>query len=278
MANYVNLDMTFTEICSAVLTEYKEPVAGSSAVPLDFVEDMVNTVYFDIFNKPELRSYRREDEHTFPTFENQLIADAGISIGDITVDLDDSSEWPATGTACINKSDFFAYTANDLATELSGVTGVQVDHDGGERVELGYDLPTTIDEQLLKSVAVTGLLYNFIPPSQYFTVMGVYGRTYTILEKKFYSSISTASTVNMIFEAKLTALSAVGDKPAMLDGKWRPSLLVSGVIQRIGVRDDMRTGWDWHANNYETKLKQFIAEQNNPIRSEHPSRRPSIYD
>lgn len=73
-------------------------------------------------------------------------------------------------------------------------------------------------------------------------------------------------------------LSNTTDKPLFVPGNWRYDLLVSGAIERIGVRDDMRTGWDWHAENYEDKLKAFIAELNNPVKTDSPNRRPSVYD
>lgn len=270
--------MTLGDICNAVLTEYKEPITGSNAVPLDYVEDMVNTVYFDIFNRPELQSYKRETDYTFMSKAEQLVGAGGVLSGAVSLLLDDSSLWPATGTACINNRDFFAYTAN-AANTLTGVTGIQADHDEGDRVELSYALPTDIDAQLLRNpLYVEGAEYTYLPPSQYFQA-DRHSLCFTVFKGRLYVSATDIQTFTLFYEATLTAMSTPAtDKPTMIEGKWRPGLLVSGVVQRIGVRDDMRTGWDWHAQKYENDLKMFIAHQNNPVRSEHPSRRPSVYD
>ena len=277
MANYVNADMTFTDICSAILQEYKEPITGSNAVPLDYVEDMVNVVYFDVFNRPQLRAYNKEGDHPFAIKANQKLGE-DVTVGEAAIDLDDSSLWPATGRFCVNNQDFIDFTANDLVLTLTCTTGtVKLTHSSGETCELAYSLPSDIDNQKAIGLAVGGTPYSFKRPDLYFNDYEPTYNNFTILESYLYVSSGVAANCLMTYYKKITALSATTDKPAFILGNWRYDLLVSGTIERIGIRDDMRTGWDWHSANYKEKLKMFIAELNNPVRS-NTSRRPTVWD
>lgn len=280
MANYISLDMDFTAICSAVLTEYKEPVAGSNAVPLDVVEDAVNSVYMDIFNEPEDDSYLREANYEFPTVPDGTL-DGSLSVGAVTITLESAANFVnATRKILINSREFATYATSDLATTLSGVTGIQTTHDDGEKVQLGYPLSsiTDIDEQEINSVKVDGIPYYFKDPSVWLTVGNQYG-FYTIFDGYFFfPQTSAAQDVQMIYNKKLTLMTTTTTKPSLIPGKFREALLVSGAIMRIGVRDDMRSGWDWHQARYMRELKKFYAGMNNRVKTKGPLVRPTVWD
>jgi len=281
MTNYINLDMTLTQICSAVLNEYKEPVTGSNAVPLDTVEDAVNSVYMDVFNEPEDDSYLRESNYEFPTVADGTL-DGALAIGAITIVMEDASGFPnAARKVLINSREFAAYTASDLVTTLSGVTGVQTTHEDGEKVQLGYPLAsiTDIDEEEINAVYVDGTKYDFKDPSVWLSVSGAQYGYYTIFDGYFFfPQTSQAQDVQIIYNKKLTLMTDGTHKPSLIPGKFREALLVSGAIMRIGVRDDMRTGYQWHEGRYYRELKKFYAMANNRIKTKGPSRRPSVYD
>lgn len=282
MVNYINLDMTFTQICSAVLTEYKEPVAGSNAVPLDVVEDAVNSVYMDIFNEPEDDTYLREANYEFPTIADGTL-DGALAVGATTIVLESSDNFPnATRKILINSREFAQYTGNTVATEtLTGVTGIETTHDDGETVQVGYPLSsiTDIDEQEINAVYVDGIKHEFKEPSVWLNVAGYQYGYYTIFDGYFFfPQTSSAQDVQVIYNKKLTLMTATSDKPTLIPGKFREALLVSGAISRIGVRDDMRTGWDVHQARYMRELKKFYAGLNNRIKSKGPLMRPSVYD
>lgn len=282
MTNYINLDMTFTEICSAVLTEYKEPVTGSNAIPLDVVEDAVNSVYMDIFNEPEDDSYLREANYEFPTVADGVL-DGALAVGAVTIVLENSNDFPnAARKILINGREFAAYAANDVGTEtLSGVTGVQTTHEDGEKVRLGYPLSaiTDIDEQEINVLYIDGIPHSFKEPSVWLNVSGAQNRHYTIFDGYFFLPETTAAQdVQVIYNKKLTLMSATDSKPSLIPGKFREALLVSGAVTRIGVRDDMRTGFDWHQGRYMRELKKFYAFANNRIKTKGALMRPSVYD
>ena len=281
MTNYITLDMTFTQICSAVLTEYKEPITGSNAVPLDVVEDAVNSVYMDVFNEAEDDSYLREANYEFATVADGAL-DGALAVGDTSIVLEDSSDFPsATRKILINGREFAQYTTNDLSTTLSGVTGIGTTHADAEKVQLGYPLSsiTDIDEQEINAVFVDGTKYDFKEPSVWLNVPGYQYGYYTIFDGYFFfPETSSAQDVQMIYNKKLTLMTATTDKPSLIPGKFREALLVSGAIMRIGVRDDMRTGYSWHEGRYYRELKKFYAFANNRIKTKGPLRRPCVYD
>lgn len=281
MVNYINLDMTFTQICSAVLTEYKEPVAGSTPVPLDVVEDAVNSVYMDIFNEAEDDTYLREANYELTTVPDGT-TDGATAVGAANIVLEDSSSFPnATRKVLIDSKDFATYTSNDLATTLGGVTGVQHSHADGVKVQLGYPLSsiTDIDEQEINAVYVDELLYKFYQPAVWLNTADSQYRRYTIYDGYFFfPETSAAQKVTILYNKQLTLMTAAADKPTLIPGKFREALLVSGAVMRIGVRDDMRTGFDWHQQRYYRELKKFYASGNNRIKTKGPIMRPSVYD
>jgi len=282
MANYVNSDMTFGDLCSLVLREYKEPVTGSTAVSLDLVEDMVNTTYYDIFNEPADASYLREANYEFATIPDAYVGSGGIAVGATSIVLQDSSNLPnAERKVLINGREFATYTSNDLATTLSGVTGVQTAHSEGESVQVGYPLSdiTDIDEQEINSVRVDGVEYKFKDPSVWLNVSSYQYQHYTIFDGyMFFPRTSAAQYVQMIYDKKVTLMANTTDKPTLIPNKYRVPLLVSGAVAKIGVRDDMRTGWDYHKNEFNTTIKKFYATGNNRIKTKTPIRRGSVYD
>jgi hypothetical protein len=279
MTTYINLDMTFTQICSAVLTEYKEPIAGSSAVPLDVVKDAVNSVYMDIFNEPEDDTYLRESNFEFAITPDSTL-NGGLAVGATSIVLQSAVNFPnATRKILINSREFATYGVSDLTTTLSSVTEVQTTHEDGEGVQLGYPLSsiTDIDEQEINMVKVDGMHYEFKQPSVWLN-RPQYG-FYTIFDGYFFfPETAQAQNVQMIYNKKLTLMVTDGSKPSLIPGKFREALLVSGAITRIGVRDDMRTGFEWHQARYYRELKKFYAFANNRIKTKGPLRRPSVYD
>lgn len=281
MTKYINLDMNLGEITSAVLNEYKEPVTGSAAVPLDTVVDAVNSTYMDVFNESEDDAYLREANFEFPTVADGVL-DGDLAIGAVSITLENSSGFPdATRKMLIGGTDFADYTGNDLATTLSGVTGVQLTHDSGQRVRLGYPLSniTDIDEQEINAVYVDGLKFSFKEPSTWLNVEDFQYRFFTIFDEYFFLPQTTqAQPVQIIYNKQLTLMDLTTDKPTLIPGKFREALLVSGAVTRIGVRDDMRTGFEWHQERHRREVKKFYAFANNRVKTKGPNRRPSVYD
>lgn len=281
MTNYINLDMTLSQICSAILTEYKEPVAGSNAMPLDVVEDAVNATYMDIFNEPEDDSYLRESNFEFSTVADAKL-NGSLAVGATSIVLEDSSAFPnAARKILINSREFATYTTNDLATTLSGVAGVQTTHEDGETVQLGYPLSsiTDIDEQEINALTIDGLPCGFKDPSVWLNVQDYKFTHYTIFDGYFFfPQTSQAQDVQIIYNKKLTLMTETTSKPTLIPGKFREALLVSGGIVRMGVRDDMRTGIEFHKVRYDRELKKFYAMANNRIKTKGALVRPSVYD
>jgi hypothetical protein len=280
MVQYVNLDMTLGEIASAVLNEYKEPVTGSSAMPLDTVYDKINEVYLDIFNEPADDSYLRESDFTF-TCASDTTLNGAVSAGASSITLTDASEFPNTArTILIGGKDFATYTGSNLTTTLSGVSGVDVNHIDGSVVQLGYSLSaiTDIDEQLINAVIVNGVPYAYQQPSVWLNT-GNNNQYFTIFEGVLFLPKGVSSQIiTIIYSKKLTMMTTSGSKPTLIPGKYRPGLLVSGAIYKMGVRDEMRTGWEYHNQRYALELKKFYAFANNRIKTKGPIVRPSIYD
>ena len=281
MATYISLDMDFTALCSLVLNEYKEPVTGSSAVSLDTVKDAINSVYMDVFNEPEDDAYLREGNYEFPIFPDGVLATA-LSIGDTSIVLESAVNFANSARGLlIEDTDIAAYTGSDLTTTLTGVTGVQAAHDAGVSVRQGYPLSviTDLDEQEINVVKVDGITYGFVQPSLWFNSYGSQYNTYTIYNGNLYFPKTTAlQSGSMIYNKELTLMTNTTDKPALIPGKFREALLVSGAVMRIGVRDDMRTGYEWHEGRYRRELKKFYAFANNRIKTKGPIIRPSVYD
>lgn len=282
MTQYINLDMTLGDIASYVLTEYKEPVAGSSAMALDTVYDAINRVYLDIYNDPESQTYFKENEYTFLSVADQT-TNGDISAGAASIVLTSSDDFPsATRTILLDGVDFAAYTTNTVGTEtLSVVTGVDVAHLSGVSVQLGYPLSsiTDIDEQQINSIKVNGIQHTFEEPDLFFNKQLSHVRTFTIYEGNLWLPAGTpASKVTVFYDKVITILTSSSNKPTLIPGKFRPGLLGSGAIMYMGVRDDMRTGFDWHQREFETNKKRFFASGNNRVKTNGPHSRPSIYD
>ena len=282
MTNYLNSSMTLGALSALVLREYKEPVAGSVAMELDAVEDAINAIYLDIFNEPEDDAYLREGNFEFPTIADGTLEGA-LAVGAVTIVLENSDAFPnATRLILINGREFAQYTVNTVATEtLSGVTGVQTTHDDGERVRVGYPFSsiTDIDEQEINVVYVDGLVYSYKEPSTWLSVADRQYRHYTIYNGYFFfPETSAAQDVQIIYNRALTLMTLTSDVPTLIPNKFREALLVSGAVMRMGVRDDMRSGYDWHEKRYYRELKKFYAAMNNRIKTKGPVVRPSIYD
>lgn len=281
MVQYVNLDMTLGEIAASVLNEYKEPVAGSSAMSLHTVYDKINEVYLDIYNRPEDDAYLREASYTFSVVPERKLA-SNLSVGAIEAVLDSSVGFPnAARTVLVDRKDFVQYTTNDLTTTLSGVTGVDVDHLAGAPVQLGYPISqiTDIDEQELNVLFVNGIKRKFLEPSVWLGTPHYLMNTFTIFNGNiFLDGGVIGQNAIFVYNKKLTLLTAADQKPTLIPGKFRPGLLVSGAIVRMGVRDEMRTGFEWHQNRFNEQINQFYAFANNRVQSKGPIMRPSIYD
>lgn len=275
MANYINMDMTLGDLTNYILTEYKEPIAGSLEMSVDNVEDKINETYMDIFNSPELVSFDKRSTYSFSVVEDQLL-DGDILAGAVTLNLVDASEWPNTGYACIDGHDFFTYTGKS-SNQLTGVTGLKTNHLSNENVKLGYSVPADINYGGIENPILTSLVpYTYVEPGSFFN--NTLSFSYTIFKNKIFVSSSDSRIFSFFYEVLLTALSTTSDKPSLIPGSFRPALLGSGAIAKLGVRDDMRSGWDYHFQRYQVELKKFIAKQNNPVKSRPGATRPTIYD
>lgn len=282
MTNYIDSSMTLGDLSALVLREYKEPVAGSTAMELDAVEDAINAVYLDVFNEPEDDAYLREANFEFPTIADGTL-DGALAVGAVTIVLENSDAFPnATRLILINNREFAQYTTNTVATEtLSVVTGVQTTHDDGERVRVGYPLSgiTDIDEQEINAVYVDGLIYGFKQPATWLSISDRQYRHYTIYNGYFFfPETSAAQDVQIIYNRALTLMTQTSDVPTLIPNKFREALLVSGAIMRMGVRDDMRNGYQWHETRYYRELKKFYSAMNNRIKTKGPIMRPTVYD
>jgi hypothetical protein len=275
MSNYVNMDMTLGDLTNYVLTEYKEPITGSLEMTVDNVEDKINEALMDIFNSPELVSFDKKSTHSFTAVADQTL-DGDVVVGATTLDLADATDWPNTGYGCIDGHDFFSYTGKS-SNQLTGVTGIKTEHLGGESLKLGYSLPANINYGGVESPVLTSLVpFTYLEPGNFFGQVSSF--SYTIHNQKMFVSSTDDRIFSFFYEIILTALSTTSDKPSLIPGSFRPALLGSGAIAKLGVRDDMRTGWDYHSQRYQTELKKFIAKQNNPVHSRPGSTRPTIYD
>jgi hypothetical protein len=276
MSNYVNMDMTLGDLTSYVLSEYKEPIAGSLEMPVDMVEDKINEVYMDIFNSPELLSVSKKATHSFTAVEDQLL-DGDVAIGSVTLDLVDATNFPVSGYGCIDGHDFFTYSGKS-SNQLTGVTGIKTAHISGESVKLGYAMPTGMNFGGMDNPILTSNVpFSFIDSNLFFNqISGIH--FYTFFNNYIFVSSTDSRIFSFLYEVVLTLLSTTTDKPTLIPGSFRPGLLGSGAVAKLGVRDDMRTGWDYHATRYLTELKKFIAKQNNPVKSRSGSTRPTIYD
>lgn len=281
MTQYVTADMDLEDIASLVLDEFKEPVTGSNAMPLDRVYDKINAAYFDIYNEAEDDSYMREGDYTFMTVADGKL-DGALAAGDTTITLEDSSGFPnATRSVLIDNKDWAQYTTNDLATDLTGVTGIDVAHVDGKTVRLGYPISsiTDMDEQEVGGIFIEGLLYEYQEPALWLNVTFADYRHFTIFEDNIYlPETSAAQIATMIYNKKVVPLTVTTAKPTLIPPKFREALLVSGGVMKLGARDEMRTGFDWHEARYHRELKKFYAWANNRVKSKGPRTRPSIYD
>lgn len=275
--------MTLGDMAAAVLNEYKEPVAGSSAMSLDSVYDALNWTYLDVFNEPTDNTYLREADYTFPTVPDQQ-TNGAIVAGATSIVLENSDAFPnATRNILLDEKDWATYGVNTVATEtLSTVTGVSVDHASGTWVQLGYPLSSIsdIDEHEIRSVTVDGIKYDKVTATQWLDVSQNRYRKYTIFKEYMYFPRNTAITeVTVLYNRKITTMTTPAtDKPTLIPGKFRPSVLVYGAILKMGIRDDMRTGWEWYEKQHELGKRKFFARGNNEVKSEGPITRPSIYD
>lgn len=276
--------MALSDIASAVLQEYHEPVTGSTEMPLDLVYDKINIIYLELFNSPIDLSYYRESRFTFITIQDQtLFADSVV--GATSVQITDSTTWPnATRSILLSDREFDIYTANTVAAPgtLSGLTALAAPHTAGDPVRISYPLSniSDIDEQELNRLFVDGIPYDFEKPEIFFTVTQSHAFRFTVFQSNLWlpTSVGDSRDATLIYQKKVVPMTDVAAKPTLIPPKWRPGLLVSGAISRLGVRDEMRTGWDWHQAKYQETTKMFYALGNNRIKSGAPILRPSMFD
>lgn len=283
MTQYVNSDMTLGEVASAVLQQYHEPVTGSSAMDIDLVYDTINSVYFELFNEPVDLSYYREKSFTFQSVADTTINQTGgVSPGDTSFVVADSTSFPnATRTILIGNTDFATYTGNTVLTNtLTGVSGIDVAQDEGVSVRLGYPISSIsgIDEEQITAVWVNGLRFDYEPPESFLSVDKPHYLKFSILESNLYLPLGTATGIaTLTYFQEVVVMDDVGDKPSLIPGKFRYGLLVHGAVTRLGVRDDLRTGYDWHEAQYEKNKKRFFALGNNRVKTKGANMRPSVY-
>lgn len=277
MTNYVKIDMTLGDLTSYILNEFNEPVTGSLAMPIDYIEDVINTVYMDIFNSPELNDLDKKAYHSFVGVDDPVI-EVDTLVGDLTITLEDSTDYPSTGTVNLRSLEFWNFETN-VANVLGSTEALVLAYTAGTTLKLGYDFPTDAEMSLISTPIKTEMreLY-YSEPNVFFSPSRPPYNNFTIYDGKLYSGISEATNYSFEYEQSLVLMIDTTSKPTLIPSTFRASLLGSGAIARIGVRDDMRTGWDYHENRYNTVLKQFIARKNKVLRQTSGASRPSIYD
>ena len=129
-----------------------------------------------------LRAHRRGGTEPIASFREHgydLISDTSLGADSTatatSLTLEDSSEFAASGMGIVwddNMPDLFAWTANDLSTALTGVTGLSFAHEEGDTVQTFYALPSTFkkfraSEEYGDGCKVNGAGYTFMqgPPT-----------------------------------------------------------------------------------------------------------------
>lgn len=268
-------DQTFSDLYTAVLTELKEPSAGSNAIALATVKDKLNEAYYDVFNEPYDQAYVREKSYEFTTVADTTTT-ASVAVSAVSITATDSSDFGSSGKFLLNGTDIVTFSAN--ASNVFTVTGVSQAHDSGAVIQYLYSLPSDIDEQEVMYLNVNGTPYTYVSYTDYFN-RRTQSNVFTIFDSKLYLPQGQAEQrAIMTYMQSLTLMSADADKPTLIPNKWRKPLLVYGAVAKLGARDDLRTGWDWYEQKYREAVIKFYAEANNRIRSKNRRNHGSVYD
>lgn len=194
MTTRFSADMDFQALYNYVLRELHEPEnTGSEAVPLDLVKDTVNSVYAEVFNDQRMKPSARENDVSFLLANDTTLA-TDAAAGDVSLVLTDSSSFRAAGKVLL-LSEFADYTANNLTTTLSGVTGLTMPHEAGEVVRQLYPLSSIasdIDEEQIQYVDVNGIPQNVMGYERLISNINFCPNTYGVYKKHLiFSAQST---------------------------------------------------------------------------------------
>lgn len=285
--NYFGTNINFTNLTNLVLRELKEPEgSGSEAVPLQLVQDTLNTVYAEAFNDQRMKQSAREQNVSFVVANDTTLVN-NQNVGDTSLVLNDSSTFLPAGRVLM-LSEMADYTANDGVTTLTGVTPLQVAQLSGNVVRQMYPLATiapNIDTESIQYVDINGLPQMFMEYPINITATSFYPNSYSIY--KGFLIFSRQSTIGgngtqsialMIYTQTVTPMMQTTDVPSLIPNSWRIPILVYGTCMKIAASDSFRTSWDYWQAQYKESLSQYIAFKNNRVKDIQNKRRPSVYN
>lgn len=288
MATYFSSDIDFVSLQNSVLRELHEPVGvGSEAVPLDLVKDKINEVYAEAFTDTRMKQHARENDVTF-NLSLDTTLDGASSAGDTTLDLEAATTWQDAGKFLL-ADDIGAYTGKS-SNQLTGVTGLDVDHADGAVIRQLYDLNELtgdeIDSEQIQMITINGIPQTYVSYEMLFNQTHQFVNRFTVykghlLFGRFPSATtvsSTTSNVLMTYTQKVAVLSGNTDKPSLIQNQWRNGILVYGACMKIAASDAFRTSWDYWKSEYEKALTSYIQFRNNRVQDKNNKSRPSVYD
>lgn len=283
MTNYFSSDQTLSELTSAVLLELHEPIAGSEAVPIDLVEDKINEVYSEVFNDQAIKPSARESDISF-ALANDTTLDGDVAVGAVTIDLVDASNWRSSGKLLL-QGDIITYTGK-TDNQLTGVTGVNVEHSDGDVARQMYlltALASDIHGEQIQYVEVNGIPQHPMGWENLVNGIDFMPNTYCIIEGYLlFSRVGlvggeSAGKVLISYVQSVTPMSETTDKPTLFPNSWRRPILVYGACMKIAASDAYRTSWDFWDREFKESKKQYIAFKNGRVRDRANKVRPSVY-
>jgi hypothetical protein len=132
----------------------------STVYPESWVENLANIVQGEICRAWKWSFLKKK--HLFNTVIDNAL-NGGIATTDTTITLDDASGFDSSSSVWIDQ-DIVAYTGT-TATTLTGVTGIDIAHSDGTKVEQLYSMPSDYSHRPTLNIFQSGqtpITYTFV--------------------------------------------------------------------------------------------------------------------
>lgn len=237
-------DLTFLELQTLVYRELKAPNT-SEAYPLEWIKELLNEGYVDVFNEPKKNLYLREASVEFPSAADTYATGAGAAIGDVTVNVVDTTNFPNSGKFLAGQ-EWVSYTGK-TATSFTGCTGINTPITSDIPIRAAYlltSLASDIDEQQIRAVLIDGEPYDFHEDYRFFSNAERGELRWSLFDGRLILSLSSGvRKIYVQYFKKVTPMTLDAETPALLPNSFR-RMLVFYAVGRAMLADDKRTGWE----------------------------------
>lgn len=207
--------------------------------PPTFVDELLNQGQYDVCmcDRVPLK-FLEADKHYTTIADTTVNNTSGVTAGDTTLTLTDSSSFPTSGTAFLG-TEIITWTGNssNILTGIpaSGTGAITVDHDNGEIVRPGYTLPTNFG--WVRQLIVDGSDYDYIDYVEYNRESFTQKYGFTIYQDTLFLPSSSANKIAQFRFYKIPA-TMTASVNATIPDVWAKRVIVPyAVAQGLLHRD-----------------------------------------